>query len=67
MELVAPVGFCVWLRNAAQAETSMLVHCCDEFTKPLTTTFQVACSVLHDTDNAELVNNIPYLLFDHLE
>lgn len=66
MEAAALVGFCVWLRNVAQAETSALVHCHGGFASPLTTTFVVTCGILHPRDTTELLNNIPYLLFDPL-
>jgi hypothetical protein len=37
MEVAALVGFCVWLRNVAQTETSTLVLCDGAFASPLTT------------------------------
>jgi hypothetical protein len=67
VEVAACLGFCVWLRNVKQAETSAVVHCCGGFASPLTTTFQVTCGVLRRRDAAELVNSIPYLLLDPLK
>jgi hypothetical protein len=67
MEVATPVGFRVWLRNVAQAEPSVVVHCHDGFAHPLTTTFLIACSILSCRDATELVSNIPHLLFDLLE
>jgi hypothetical protein len=67
MEVVAHVGFRVWLRNVAQAEMSALVHCHGRFSNSLTTTLLVACGILHRRDTAEHVNNIPYLLCGPLE
>ena len=60
------VGFRVWLRNVTQVETSALVRCRGAIASSLTTTFLVACDVLRHGDAAELINNIPYLLFDPL-
>jgi hypothetical protein len=67
MEVATLVGFRVWLRNVAQAETSAVVRCRRGFANPLTITFLVACSVLSHGYTTELVNNIPYLVFDPLE
>jgi hypothetical protein len=63
VEVAARVGFCVWLRNVVHAETSVLVCCCAGFSNPMTTTFLVACNVLHHGYAAELVNNNLYLLW----
>jgi hypothetical protein len=67
MEVAACVRFHVWPRNVAQVKTNMLVHCCGVFANFLMTTFLVDCGVMHHGDAAELVNNIPYLLYDALE
>jgi hypothetical protein len=67
MEVAALVGLHVWLRNLPQSATSALVRCCGGFPNPMTTTFLVVCGILCCGDAAELVNNIPYLLFDPLE
>jgi hypothetical protein len=67
MEVALRVGFRVWLRNMAQAETSALVRCRAGFASTLTITFFVFCGVLRLGDTAELANNIPYLLRDPLE
>jgi hypothetical protein len=67
MEVDACVGFCVWLGNVAQVETSMLVHCHGGFANSLMTTFLVTYGALCHEDATELVNNSPYLLCDPLE
>jgi hypothetical protein len=66
MEVAARVGFRVLLRNFEQLETSPMV-CCGGFASPLAITFLVACSACRRGDDAELVNNISYLLCDSLE
>jgi hypothetical protein len=52
MEVAARVGFCVWLRNVAQVETSRMVRFRGGFANSLTTTFFVACGVLRRKDAA---------------
>ena len=59
--------FRVWLRNVAQAETSVLVHCSAGFVNPLTTTFLVVCGILNHGNVTGLANNIPNLLFVPME
>jgi hypothetical protein len=66
-EVAARVGFRVWPRNVVQFETSAPVCCRGGFAKTLTTIFVVACTVMRRGDVAELVNNIPYLMFDPLQ
>jgi hypothetical protein len=55
--------FLVWQRNVALADTSVRVRFRDRFANHLTTNSLVACGVLHRREIAEIVNNIPYLLF----
>ena len=67
MEVAVCVRFCVWPRNVAQVETSVLVRCRGGFANHLTTTFLVPRGVLSRGDAEEVVNNIVYLLCDPLE
>lgn len=67
VEVAALLGFCVWLRNVAQPETTVLVHCRGGCAISLMTNLLVTRGVLHHGDTAVLINNIPCLLFDLLE
>jgi hypothetical protein len=57
----ACVGFCVWLRNVALVETSVLMRCHGGFVSSLVTNFLVTCSILLCRDATQPVNNVPYL------
>ena len=67
LEVAARAGFCVWPRNVVQFETSAPVCCRGGFAKTITTIFVVTCTVLRRGHAAELVNNIPHLMFDPLQ
>jgi hypothetical protein len=61
MEVAAVVGFCVWLRNVAQAETTVLMHCCGAFSNPLLITFLVPLRILQ----CRYAPQLEIILFTH--